>query len=611
MTSEATSTNKLSCIHAGECPGCSAIALTEEEQAAQKTERVTQAVRSFRALDACEVSPLEVRAPSDAYRTRAKWVADDRGFIGLYRKGSHEVVDLIDCVIVRPAIKRALAALRRLRLEDDALLHDLLANERILGVDVRETKALGEGVLVTLTYRDGDLPSDRDLAFLEEALRTMIAREGTPLRVSLSTAFHDGSPRTLGTYRLDADRLEPHRATYDQIGTGPHFRASPGSFIQAHRGIAAAIHDRVVEELKQLGPKPRVVELYAGSGSLALRLAQEGAHVTAVERFAPGIELALASAQDAGLASRFETVLGDASDVLADGVADGADLLVVNPPRRGLTSDVRTAIARSTAKKVVYVACDPDTLSRDLAVFARMGLVTRALVPFDMMPQTFEVETLAVLERGPAPDVTVIAEGPTWLVIAKDPHEPTTPHPEHPTSALLRVQRRPGYERATPVHRLDVGTSGLCLFARTPEDVRPLQEALTAAQKTYLALVRGIPREKGIIRRPLKDEGRMLDATSRYTRKTVIAGHGLVAVRPAEGRLHQVRRHLAAIAHPVVGDARYGNPPTNRRFEETATLDRPFLHCSKIEIVLDGKPTVLTAPLPEDLTLVLKRLGKR
>ena len=110
-----TSTTKLSCIHTGACPGCSAIALTHEEQTAQKTERVTQAVRSFRALDACEVSPLEVRAPSDAYRTRAKWVADDRGFIGLYRKGSHEVVDLIDCVIVRPAIKRALAALRRLR----------------------------------------------------------------------------------------------------------------------------------------------------------------------------------------------------------------------------------------------------------------------------------------------------------------------------------------------------------------------------------------------------------------------------------------------------------------------------------------------------------------
>ena len=601
----------LACIHKGDCPGCSAIALSREEQANQKTERVTQAVRSFRALDACVVSPLEVRAPSDAYRTRAKWVCDDRGSIGLYRKGTHEVVNLVDCRIVRPAIKRVLEALRRLRLEGDAQTQHLLAKERLLGVDVRETLADGEGALVTLTYRDGDLPHDRDLASLEGALRELVQREAPVLRLSLSTAFHDGSPRTLGTYRLDADRLEAHRATYDQIGTGPHFRASPGSFIQAHRGIAAAIHDRVVDVLRELGPKPRVVELYAGSGSLALRLAQEGAHVTAVERFAPGIELALASAQDAGLASRFETVLGDASAVLADGVADGADLLVVNPPRRGLNSEVRTAIARGSAKRVVYIACDPDTLSRDLAVFARMGLVTRALIPFDMMPQTFEVETLAWLERGPSPDANVIAEGETWLVIAKDAHEPTTPHPEHPTSTLLRVQRRPGYARATPVQKLDVGTSGVCLFARTPEDVRPLQEALTAAQKTYLALVRGIPREKGIIRRPLKDEGRTLDATSRYKRKTVVAGHGLVEVRPVESRLHQVRRHLAAISHPVVGDARYGNPPTNRRFEETATLDRTFLHCSKIEIVLDGKATVLTAPLAEDLALVLSRLAKR
>ena len=117
MTSEATSTTKLLCIHAGECPGCSAIEFTQEEQASQKAERVTQAARHFRALDACVISPLEVRAPSHAYRTRAKWVCDDRGFIGLYRKGTHEVVNLVDCVIVRPAIKRVLAALRRLRLK--------------------------------------------------------------------------------------------------------------------------------------------------------------------------------------------------------------------------------------------------------------------------------------------------------------------------------------------------------------------------------------------------------------------------------------------------------------------------------------------------------------
>jgi 23S rRNA (uracil1939-C5)-methyltransferase len=608
-TMTTTTTTTLPCIHAHECPGCSAIELSREAQAEAKTERVTQAVRHFRALDGCAIDTLETRAPFDAYRTRAKWVCDERGHIGLYRKGTHEVVNLVDCLVVRPAIKRVLDALRRLRIEGSRDVQFLLANDRILGLDVRETMARGEGALVTLTYRDGDVPSDGDLAYLEEALREAIIGRGSALTVSLSAAFHDGSPRTLGTYRLDADRLEPHRATYDQIGSGPLFRASPGSFIQAHRGIAAAIHDRVVAVLKELGPRPKVVELYAGSGSLALRLAHEGAHVTAVERFAPGIELALASAQDAGLASRFETVLGDASDVLKEGVADDADLLIVNPPRRGLSADVRTSIARSKAKKVVYIACDPDTLSRDLAVLARMGLVTTALTPFDMMPQTTEVETLAVLERGPAAALTILAEGPTWLAVAKDGHEPTTPHPEHPTSTQQRVQRRAGYERATPVHRLDVGTSGVLLFARTPEDVPSLQQALTAGQKTFLALVRGIPRAKGIIRRPLKEEGRMLDATSRYTRKTVIAGHGLVAVRPVESRLHQVRRHLAAISHPVVGDARYGNPPTNRRFEEMATLDRPFLHCSKIELELDGKVTVLSAPMPEDLALVIRRLG--
>ncbi|GAB4213190.1 MAG: hypothetical protein OHK0013_36850 [Sandaracinaceae bacterium] len=591
----------LHCPHAARCPGCPALALGSAAQHAAKAARLASAVARFPELVSAVTEPIVAVDPPFAYRTRTKWVADDHGRLGLFARGTHDVVDLVSCGILRPSLARVLTALRAARASSEAL------SPRVLrGIDARETVEGCEGVLLALTYARGEVPDESALHEAEEGIaRALAADGGPPLAVSVSVAERDLSPRLLGTYRLD-----PARARLDRIGDGPAFLAAHGAFVQAHRGAAAAIHDRVAAELARLGPAPRVLELYAGSGALALRLAASGASVVAVERFAPAIALVRASAARAGLDAKVRGIVGDAVDVLTDPALGQVDAVLLNPPRRGVPPAVRDAVARSRAGLVLYVACDPETLARDLAAFARAGLATSTLVPFDMMPQTFEVETLAVLRRAPPPSPTVLAQGERWVVVDKAPHEPTTPHPEHAVSLLDRVRALPGYERGTPVHRLDVGTSGACLFARTPEDVAPLQRALTDANKTYFALVRGIPRDKGTIRRPLREAGRELASTTRYRRRRVIAGHGLVEARPDEGRTHQIRRHLASIGHPVVGDARHGHAPTNRHFEESAALDRPFLHCASLAITLDGQARVIEAPLAPDLRLVLDRLGE-
>ncbi|MFO0712515.1 MAG: pseudouridine synthase [Sandaracinus sp.] len=593
------------CALAARCPGCPAIALPAAEQAARKAERLRAALARFAELGSLAVPPVTTEAARSHYRTRTKWVVDREGRIGLYARGTHDVVDLASCPIVRPSLARVVAALRS-RLG----AHAALDPATLRGLDLREACDAQEAVLVSLTYERGRAPSAERLAELERELARALAAEGAPLDVSVSTAEHDGSPRVLGTYRID-----PARARPDRIGAGPSFLAAHGSFVQAHRDVAAAIHDRVSAAVRTLsrvehGRPLRVLELYAGSGALALRLAAEGADVTALERFVPAIELARASATHAGLDARFRAIAGDAAEVLVP--ASGLDAVVVNPPRRGLAAPVREALVRSRARLVAYVACDPETLARDLAVLARAGYRARSVEGFDMMPQTFEVETLALIEPAEPWPVAVIAEGALadggrWIAVDKAPHEPTTPHPEHVVSLLDRVRRLPGYAEATPVHRLDLGTSGVCLFGATPRAVAPVARALAGGDKTYVALVRGIPREKGTIRRALREEGRELAATTRYRRREVIAGHGLIEARPEEGRMHQIRRHLASIGHPVVGDARYGHAPTNRHFEESAALDRPFLHCARIALSIEGREHVLEAPLAPDLRLVLDR----
>jgi 23S rRNA-/tRNA-specific pseudouridylate synthase len=168
------------------------------------------------------------------------------------------------------------------------------------------------------------------------------------------------------------------------------------------------------------------------------------------------------------------------------------------------------------------------------------------------------------------------------------------------------VQKRSGWEHAAPLHRLDADTSGVCLFARRPELVAAWQRALgdAGARKRYLVLVRGIGRAKGRVARPLREAGRTLDAATRYRRLEVLHGHALLEVVLETGRTHQIRRHLASIGEPVLGDARHGHPASNRHFFERFFLDRAFLHCASIEVA----GLRLEAPLAPDLTAVLARL---
>jgi 23S rRNA (uracil1939-C5)-methyltransferase len=127
----------------------------------------------------------------------------------------------------------------------------------------------------------------------------------------------------------------------------------------------------------------------------------------------------------------------------------------------------------------------------------------------------------------------------------------------------------------------------------------------------YVAGVRGVTPSKGAISRELREEGRSYPARTRYRRLALAAGHSVLRVVPEEGHPHQVRRHLAAIGHPVLGDDRYGHVTTNRYFEERCGLDRTFLHCVRLELdhPASGARMLVESPLPGDLRAVLERTG--
>lgn len=207
-----------------------------------------------------------------------------------------------------------------------------------------------------------------------------------------------------------------------------------------------------------------------------------------------------------------------------------------------------------------------------------------------------------------------------------------------------RVRRLVGDRALCPIHRLDRGTSGVVLFARSPEVARRVQRQLTEghdddddaavgsglavaktagrATKRYLALVRGAPPDRGDIDWPIprREGGPRVAALTAFTRLATVTiaasplrerRYSLVAAEPRTGRLHQVRRHLKHIGHPVLGDANYGRLEHNRFLREAFGLARLALHAACLQLVhpTTGAPLTFVAAVPDDLTGPLARMG--
>jgi 23S rRNA (uracil1939-C5)-methyltransferase len=616
---------RVACDHGDRCGGCPLLHLTYDEQLAHKRSRVLEAMARYPSLAAVQPGPVAPAEPIVGYRTRAKLIVAPAGEVGLFAQGGgHQVVDIPRCRVLAPALATVAAALReRVRAAEatgGALApFDPSGRGALRAVDLREVRdeiSCSARVLVTLVV-------DRSRGDVDRAALRVAAQElllSVPEVVGVAANFHVGdAPQILGP---ETAVLAGAERVPDQVGSSVHF-ATFGSFVQAHRGQAARVHALLAEAVGVQAARreacrtgPRILDLYAGSGSIGLALAAAGARVVLVESFAPASEQAAAAARAQGL--DVETVCGDAASVLQSHVEqkDRFDAVVINPPRRGTSPRAREAAAKLGASTIAYVSCDPETLARDLAHLARLGYRTASLEPLDMIPLTDEVETVAILRRDAIPPPPAVYDDAEVLVVDKGPYEPVTPQGEYAGSLLARVRRIPGAENALPVHRAEAGTSGLVVFVRSAEYAPKWQQVLSdlTTRVIHVAAVRGITPLKGRCPRGERSQGQERLSRTRFRRVSTASGHSVLRV-VAEAcdarRAPPIRQHLASIGHPVLGDERHGHAPTNRYFVEKCGLDRPFLHCARIELVHpdSGMPLVVEARLPGDLEAVLDRMG--
>ncbi len=201
----------------------------------------------------------------------------------------------------------------------------------------------------------------------------------------------------------------------------------------------------------------------------------------------------------------------------------------------------------------------------------------------------------------------VVANKPSGLLV----HNSAFAGPRERT--LLDLARDDEKGPLFAVHRLDRGTSGLVVLARSSDDARAWQAALAVGEKSYVALVRGRVDAALHVDNPVKDEeGARKDARSDVAPLATVQDPrcSLVEVRLHTGRRHQARQHLKHVSHPVLGDASYGKGALNRDYAARFGLARLALHARRLSLVhpATGAAWTVEAALPDDLRGPLLRI---
>jgi 23S rRNA (uracil1939-C5)-methyltransferase len=514
---------------------------------------------------------------------RAKLVSYRRS-LGLFERGSHRVLDVAGCRVLSSALTQATEALRaRLPLP-------------IHGADFRETS---EGVLITLLSEE--LGARSELA----RLATALVSEGVAHSVALAL-------RRPGEVRLLASEPEvvagPAAARHALAAEAPYAYAAHGGFVQAHAGQASYVYGEIArglaERVGSLEGRP-ILELFAGNGCLALQLARAGARVTAVESYAPAIELSRRAAREQNLA--LEAVADDAAR-FASAARARFDAILVNPPRRGLAPELRDAIARAEPRVLAYVSCHPHTLARDAAHLRRLGLELTQAEPLDMIPWSDAVEALTWFRAAPPPAAPVLFEDEQCLAVEKSPHEQLHGNGSGATSLTARVRALRGWSAAVALENWGPEVSGVCWFARDAESASRLGAAHRGGTRAFTLLVRGNLRKQGTVTRR-GPQGATRGA--RYTKLDDAARHSLVLAKSEDTEERAVLADFASIRHPVLGDAVSGDSASNRFAWHRHALDRAFVHVGDSSFGAETEGTLRQArsPLAPDLAWVLESLA--
>jgi 23S rRNA (uracil1939-C5)-methyltransferase len=365
------------CVHDGEpCPGAPWQGLSYERQLAQKAEQADEALRRIGGLDGFELEEIEPAIEQWRYRNKLEYSFGERDgepILGFHARGRWDlIVDVEDC---RLASERGNAARNAVR--------EWARLESVLPYDARERTGVLRNLIVREGWRTGQI---------QTRLVTSASRFPKP-PVDLHTAIEGDSGGTDGpTGALGEERLREE--LFDL-----RLEMSHGAFFQTNTEMAERLYG-VAAEYAGLSGKERVFDLYCGIGTIGLSMAKRAGEVWGLEI----VPEAIADAKRNAERNKIENahfMAGSARTGVRPLIekAGKPDVVVIDPPRAGLSQKIVRRVIECEAKRIVYVSCNPTTLAPNAAQMVEAGYTLRRVKPVDMFPQTPHIECVALLER--------------------------------------------------------------------------------------------------------------------------------------------------------------------------------------------------------------------
>ncbi len=312
---------------------------------------------------------------------------------GFYARGSHRIIDMETCLIQHEDNDDVVRKVKEIGRKRGITAYDEESGKGILRhVVVKKAFRTGEMMVVLVT-------NGERIPHLDEWI-TEIRRE---IPAVTSICQNVNTKQTNVIFGDTTRTLWGNDVIYDYIGD-VKFAISARSFYQVNPAQTEVLYGKTVEYAGLTGNET-VIDAYCGIGTISLFLAQHAKQVYGVEIVREAIEDARANAT----LNRMDNVVfevGASEDVIPNWKEQGitADVIVVDPPRKGCDPRLLETILAMKPERVVYVSCNPSTLARDLRVLEDGGYKTVEVTPVDMFPHTVHVESVALLVR----DVTVI-----------------------------------------------------------------------------------------------------------------------------------------------------------------------------------------------------------
>jgi 23S rRNA (uracil1939-C5)-methyltransferase len=404
------------------CGGCTWQFLAYEDQLKEKEQQVRNALLQIAEIPEEELVPVwrPIMAAENPWWYRNKmdfsFVRNREGalHLGLHMRGRYrDVTEIKSCQLFRPWVGELLEVLRPFFEKCELGKSGDRLDERgdFKALLVRAGTNTGE-VMVNLQVENAETDwADQFTAVVRKFF------EGLPGQTSGKTGAHSDHLVSIFLTKITNKKGQSRKLEEQLLWGAPVFReelrlarrtlkfeVAPQAFLQPNTSQAEKFYSLVIE-LARLTGKERVFDLFCGTGTIGMCLAEKAGQVTGLELNAPAVENARQNAAQ-NKVKNIDFIVGDTAKLLPEiGTAVSAagktpvDLIVVDPPRAGLTPKIIETIAATAARRMIYVSCNPHSLARDLKLLIAKGFRLSFVQAIDQFSQTYHVETVVLLER--------------------------------------------------------------------------------------------------------------------------------------------------------------------------------------------------------------------